>query len=565
MVGTSTVTANTSTEFSSDVSVNHLVAKVTLNSLSVDFTATGHTSATFKPLEVFLINVPDELTMEYDGTDYTPTGLTLTNLYQGENHDWSAHASAAKRVYADYLGTGTVYEETLDDDDTYSKRYSLYTMPYAFAPTSVTYASDNTRLVIKGEYRPAGGDAAVEPMYYAVNLNNGAGDYNIKPNTHYKVTATIKGPGADNAYDAIPLYQNFTANVDYEEWTEEATTATIDNGGIQWAQTAVDYTGIQVGDLIYADGEWSRGHVYDAAEVTAHGAPIAIVFSTTTTDYDQNTGDGTNTFAHGYAMALRNVDYYAAGGVGATAGTTDRWILKSGWCATALQSTQVTDALVTTLAGIRSDRDGLKHCMIAKAYCDDANNNANFSDLYAIYTAMNFMEAQQAAPKNTIWFLPSMGQQYEWLKAAKPTVYTGSEAWTDNSTYWTQTGQANAAAGYVNDWVKAAFNNDNDLYSANFDAFRGSAGEYFWSSTERVAGYPFDLHFSTDGNLYLDGNYDKFYANIQVRAVLAYGIVTINRKKRQSRALLRKKRHARGQHQLCGSLRMLLAVHGTQG
>ena len=91
------MTADTEAEFSSNVTVNHLVAKVTLNSLSVNFTGTGHASATFKPLEVFLINVPDELTMEYDGTNYTPTGLTLTNLYQGENHDWTAHASADKR------------------------------------------------------------------------------------------------------------------------------------------------------------------------------------------------------------------------------------------------------------------------------------------------------------------------------------------------------------------------------------------------------------------------------------------------------------------------------------
>lgn len=45
---------------------------------------------------------------------------------------------------------------------------------------------------------------------------------------------------------------------------------------------------------------------------------------------------------------------------------------------------------------------------------------------------------------------------------------------------------------------------------------------------ERVAAYPFNLNFNTDGNLNLNGNNDKSNANKQVRAVLAFGIETIN-------------------------------------
>jgi len=521
MFGTSTVTADTETEFSSNVTVNHLVAKVTLNSLSVNFTGTGHASATFKPLEVFLINVPDELTMEYDGTNYTPTGLTLTNLYQGENHDWTAHASADKRVYAEYLGTGTVYDETLDGTDTYSKRYSLYTMPYNFTESSVTNASDNTRLVIKGEYRPSGGTDAVEPMYYAVNLNNGTGDYKIKPNTHYKVTATIKGPGADNAYDAIPLYQNFTANVDYEEWTEEATTATIGNGGIHWAQTAVDYTGIQVGDLIYADGYWNTA--YDASFAAEHGEPIAIVFSTTTTAYDQDAAqNGIGNFTHGYAMALKRADNGAP--------------LAGGWCAdvASLRTTPVTDIQydnstdATQWTNITTDMEGLKHCNTAISY----DGGANAASLLAIQSAKGYTPA---APANTSgWYLPSIGQQYKWLVEFAKTWSSYNTVMGDytkwawrpeyHDFYINKDTYPNASADIataINTYLE-----NKGLTSGTGGTFEAFAqGHFLWSSTERTGSYPFDLGFSTSGILYLNGLHGtngKSSADIQVRAVLAF-------------------------------------------
>ena len=357
----------------------------------------------------------------------------------------------------------------------------------------MTNASDNTRLVIKGEYRPSGGTAAVEPMYYAVNLNNGTGDYKIKPNTHYKVTATIKGPGADNAYDAIPLYQNFTANVDYEEWTEEATTATIGNGGIHWAQTAVDYTGIQVGDLIYADGYWNTA--YDAGFATEHGEPIAIVFSTTTTAYDQALG-----FTHGYAMALKR--YNSGNNV-------------ANWCVAGLQSTQVTSTQVTTLADVKADKDGLKHCREAYAYIDA--NGGSYSDLTAIYAAISGYQGEVAAPANTSgWYLPSIGQQYSWLQAAKPDTYTGSEAWNDNSSCWTRSDESAAAAGYMNDWLASK----GLTVTTHYDSW--AQRHYLWSSTECTGSGPFHLDFGAGGNLDLDGHHDKSYANIQVRAVLAF-------------------------------------------
>lgn len=488
MFGTSTVTAETETEFSSNVTVNHLVAKVTLNSLSVNFTGTGHASATFKPLEVFLINVPDELTMEYDGTNYTPTGLTLANLYQGENHDWTAHASAGKRVYAEYLGTGTVYDETLDGTDTYSKRYSLYTMPYNFTETSVTNASDNTRLVIKGEYRPAGGSDAVEPMYYAVNLNNGTGDYKIKPNTHYKVTATIKGPGADNAYDAIPLYQNFTANVDYEEWTEEATTATIGNGGINWSNTPV------VGDLYFSDGSWGT------AEENPTKIPIGIVFKVGTTAADQARG-----YKNGYVMALKKANYDAGWG-------TDKTI-------TATQ-------LGFDLDKVKTDYDGLSHCRDYKTA-----NGESYDGLYAMKAADEYTPAAPTpagAYTNSGWYLPSIGQQYLWLieftnlnEVDSDAKVTAGTTWNASSTYWTAAStDSKKVCKTINDYVKAKLSTDAN--KALYQDFNEAGGDYLWSSSWRIAGDPFSLRFYSNGALDLTGDVASSNTSRRVRAVLAF-------------------------------------------
>ena len=493
MFGTSTVTADTETEFSSNVTVNHLVAKVTLNSLSVNFTGTGHASATFKPLEVFLINVPDELTMEYDGTNYAPTGLALTNLYQGEADTWSGNA---KRTFADYLGTGTVYEQTLDGTATYSKRYSLYTMPYNFTESSVTNASDNTRLVIKGEYRPSGGTAAVEPMYYAVNLNNGTGDYKIKPNTHYKVTATIKGPGADNAYDAIPLYQNFTANVDYEEWTEEATTATVDNGGtISWSNTQRDPV---VGDLYFDDGSWGT------AEEMPTKTPIGIVFKVGTTTADQALG-----FTHGYVMALKKANEDAA--------------LASGW---GTDKTITATQLGFDLDKVKTDYDGLSHCIAYKTA-----NGESYDGLYAMKAANEYTPAAPTpagAYTNSGWYLPSIGQQYLWLieftkgGVADNAKVTEATVWSPTSgSYWTAgSTDSKEVCKTINAYVKAKLSTAEN--QALYQNFNEAGGDYLWSSSWRIAGYPFFLDFGTDGSLYLSGSSASSNADRRVRAVLAF-------------------------------------------
>lgn len=517
--GKSVLVANGTTgNFTADVTVRHLVAKVSLKSLTIDFSGdnahSGH--AAFTPEEIFLYSVPDKLGLQLDenGKYCFAPGVAPTQYLQGES---------GTAGVVDYLGTGALSLSQMTSG-TLANTYTFYTMPNQAGLT--TTDGDRTRLVIKGKYtEDKDRDATGHTAYYAINLGSTT-DYSVDANNHYIVTATIKGDGASTVNGAIPNYQNLITTVTVADWDEEATAVTVDNGGYHYS-VPVDYSGIQIGDIIYADGHYSTS--YDATFAAAHGAPIAIVFSTTATDYDKTTGDGSNTYKHGYAMALKNVDYYAAGGVGGVSGTTDRWILKSGWCAdidnadggsTNLRNLQVTDGFFTTEGTVKADMDGLKHCMTAKANAE-ASSTYSLADLYAINTAMTFMQAQQAAPKNTIWFLPSIGQQYQWMVQLAGMPTTGYTADTGHSPAWYWY-LGNPAADTYKEAMNTRLGTTEAIPAEYYDAFRGKAGEYFWSSTERAAGYPFSLNFDAFGNLYLDGNGGKSTTIRQVRAVLAF-------------------------------------------
>lgn len=490
MMGKALLTASTTTNglYEATVNMYHLVAKVTLASLSVEFDDDAHvTHAAFTPTQIFLYSVPDNMDLRVNADGTYQYMATVADYYQGE--------STNATNYKDYLGTSALSGTTLDETDTYGTAYTFYTMPNKAGRSSLTDAN-RTRLIIKGKYTedvdrdPTGHDA-----YYAINLGSTT-DYSVEANYHYIVTAVIKGDGAATVNGTIPDIEHLTTTVTVGDWTEEATSVSVDNSGYHYASTGPDYTGITVGSIIYADGYWTA--TYDADFAADHGAPIAIVFSTATSTYDQGLG-----YTHGYAMALKR--YNSGNNV-------------ANWCTntSSLQTTQVTDATMYALNDIRADMDGLKHCQTAYAYCDD--HTIAKTELTAIYAAISGYEAEVPAPADYTsgWYLPSIGQQYAWLQAAKPTVYTGSEAWTDNSTYWTRSGESAAAAGYMNDWMAAS----GLTATTHYETF--AQGHYLWSSTERAAGCPFNLYFYTGGNLYLGGYDDKSNADRQVRAVLAF-------------------------------------------
>lgn len=520
MYGKGSVTADDSEgNFSATVNLRHLVAKVALNSLTVDFSQTLHTSASFTPEAIFLINVPEKIDMQVDADGNYLYQPIVTEFYQGEADNWSTDASADQRKFAEYLGTGAITETALSSANaTMTNKYWLYTLPN----NSDTY---KTKLVIKGKYSIDGSEAAKHDAYYAVPLGKSTSDQTVQINTIYQVSVTIKGDGADSPYDAIPNYQDLQATVTTEDWTESGSVITAGTGGMSYAGVPTDAP--QVGDLYFSDGTWGTKAEYPSK------TPIGIVFSTSTSAADQALG-----YNRGYVMALRNVDYYAAGGPGAVSGATDRWILKSGWCADIanvdgashnLREVSVTgEAYKTDLAAVQGDMDGLTHCQTAKAAAE-ASANYTLADLYAINSAMTYFETQVKAPASTAqlpnsgWYLPSIGQQYQWVVGLGNAHTTAT--WTPDSQnrFWYVNGGSQAAGTAIN----TAMTNAGLAEGTDFDKFRnnttdGNVGEYFWSSTERTGSYPFDLYFNTDGNLALGGSNGKSNAGIQVRAVLAF-------------------------------------------
>lgn len=522
MYGKGSVTADANEgegNYSATVNLRHLVAKVALNSLSVDFSQTLHTSATFTPEAIFLINVPEKIDMQVDADGNYQYQPTVTDFYQGEANNWSTDASANQRKFADYLGTGAITETALSSaNTTMTNKYWLYTLPN----NNDTY---KTKLVIKGKYSIDGSDAAKHDAYYAVPLGKSTSDQTVQINTIYQVSVTIKGDGADSPYDAIPNYQDLQATVYAADWTESGSVITAGTGGMSYAGVPSDAP--VVGDLYFSDGTWGTKAEYPSK------TPIGIVFSTSPSPTDQGMG-----YNRGYVMALRNVVY--------DANAAEPWKLSNGWCADIanvdgashnLREVSVTgEAYKTALDAVQGDMDGLTHCLTAKAAAE-ASANYTLADLYAIYAATTTYEAQVKAPASTAqlpnsgWYLPSIGQQYLWL--TNLAGLSTSSSWTadtqDPIKYWYITGAAPGAAQTNAIALNAALTTAGLTAGTDFDAFTKtedpndtSKYECFWSSTERTGSYPFNLGFGTGGDLYLAGHGDKSNADVQVRAVLAF-------------------------------------------
>lgn len=533
MWGEGKVAANGAT-FKADVTVIRMVAKVTLASLTADFTESLHPNAKFKLTEVFLLNVPDATDLRYtwNATDdeytYTfgkiaDTGDDVTTYFTGQEKitdangdevdlaitptdNFPAAAADVQKHLAPYVGSGALTTvEPITTGSTAITGYTFYTLPN----NSATY---NTKLIIKGKYTD---DETKDPVatkghdaYYAINLypnkTTDATNKNILPNTNYSVSAVIKGDGADDAYSAMPKMETIESTITTLAFDEYQNTVTF-NGGI----TNEALAPAKVGDLYYSDGTWGPYNAENAAKT-----PIGIVFSTNITSADYQAG-----YHHGYVMALKR----ANGGANV-----------ANWCASAgtpnIQSTLITRTtpaeFFTPVTALMADMEGLTYCNAAIQYCTD--HTIDVTNLTAIQAAKNYGSTVAAPAGTSGWYLPSIGQQYQWLKnldkaGSTPegsTTYTGAEAWTNNTTYWTRSGESSGAALAINNYCKAKlstfYTNDNTIWE-DF-----APGHYLWSSTERVAGYPFHLYFSTDGNLCLNGGTGKSTASRQVRAVLAF-------------------------------------------
>lgn len=219
MVGNSTIAATTgNVNFTASVTLYHMVAKVSLEPVTVDFSAnTLYPGATFTPTEIFLYNVP--ATQAYW---YTP-GTGATAYYSGES------SATTKK---EYLGSGAA---TID----FAKSHYLYALPNSETGDKAT------KLVIKGTFK-ATPSSAGSTIYYPIYLDYvapatagaagtaAAGDLPgyateigltartpkvVYANDNYKINVTIKSIGSTSP-DSDLDPQQVTVSVTVAPWTD---------------------------------------------------------------------------------------------------------------------------------------------------------------------------------------------------------------------------------------------------------------------------------------------------------------------------------------------------------
>ena len=260
---------------------------------------------------------------------------------------------------------------------------------------------------------------------------------------------------------------------------------------------------LQVGDLMADDGSLWLDYAALSAYNTAHSTslkPIGIVFKVGTSTTDTNT----HKFKHGYVMSLKED------------GLGYQWSAST--MAAPINSVFPTagDGVVNTTnwTEFRDDLDGLSHSKGIWAAGD--------ATAYpAAYKAKNFTPA---APEGTSgWYLPSIGQQFLWIQApfsdeigaAVPAV------WNSVNAYWAS--KAKDTKVDINTYIGTT----KGVPAEFFTQFEGGGSTEnptwaaYWSSTERVAGYPFLLGFNSVGSLSLSGITASTYA-YRVRPVFAF-------------------------------------------
>ena len=248
MYGTGKLVAGSSSANSftaSDIPVKRLLAKITLDKLSVDFKGI-YASAEFKPTCCFLINVPENLKFA-DGKDSWDMSAALNSGWASYNSSTGSFTYTAGN--SDIVGTFKEFLTTKDltgaatalkgaessGTEVYSSKVYFYTMPNGNDKTT----NKNTKLVIAGKFK-ANSTAQEQMVYYPVPLNaNIAADgtetpgrpgediYKVYPNKNYKCAVTIKTIGVANPNLNLDK-QDATITIKVEDWTSVSQTTIFD-------------------------------------------------------------------------------------------------------------------------------------------------------------------------------------------------------------------------------------------------------------------------------------------------------------------------------------------------
>ena len=234
MFGENTLTG-TGSAFTTTVSVKHLLAKITLDNLSVDFAQDGpYKSAKFTPTEFFLVNVPEKLAFS---SDAWVNGAS--HLHGMSSTTYSSLTAATEwGTPKEYLATGTLSGSALfgiasSGTEKYGSKSFFYVTPS-------TDDTDNgkMKLIIAGDF-DANGSGTTEKVFYPVAINatydaagnataaDGGTVFQVSPNKNYKCTVVIKTKGTTDPTKNLDP-QTATVNVTVTDFVEASQTTTFE-------------------------------------------------------------------------------------------------------------------------------------------------------------------------------------------------------------------------------------------------------------------------------------------------------------------------------------------------
>lgn len=169
----------------SNVDMYHLNSKVSLSSLTINIPNGG----SFKPKEIYLINVPSAFKYSYDN----PYSTSVTYLHGSLNTSISGETQKL------YLGYGNINSQV--------NKLFFYSSPN----NSTKYA----KIVIYGSYDQDGnGHLQSKDTYYPIII-----DKNVLPNKNYVLNVTVKGVGVDSPTDDLN-YSNLTVTMNINNFDD---------------------------------------------------------------------------------------------------------------------------------------------------------------------------------------------------------------------------------------------------------------------------------------------------------------------------------------------------------
>lgn len=169
----------------SNVDMYHLNSKVSLSSLTINIPNGG----SFKPKEIYLINVPSAFKYSY-GNPYSASGTYLHG---------SLNSQIPNESQKLYLGYGNINSSV--------NKLFFYSSPN----NSTKY----TKIVIFGSYDQDGnGPLQAKDTYYPIII-----DKNVLPNKNYVLNVAVKGIGVDSPTDDLN-YSNLTVSMNINNFDE---------------------------------------------------------------------------------------------------------------------------------------------------------------------------------------------------------------------------------------------------------------------------------------------------------------------------------------------------------